>query len=61
MTKFYYGKNGEMLAEDEKGNVSEIVTMGNYCVSDYKLPAQKKRIKQLSDNQRHRGVKKYSK
>ncbi|MFC2602334.1 MAG: hypothetical protein ACFNX0_00310 [Treponema sp.] len=48
MTKFYYGENGELLAEDENGNVSEIVTMGNYCVPDDELPAQKKRIKKLS-------------
>lgn len=47
MTKFYYGKNGEMLAEDENGNVSEIVTMGNYCVPDDEREAQKKHIEEL--------------
>ena len=48
MTKVYDGENGELLAEDENGNVSVIVTMGNYCVPDDELPAQKKRIKKLS-------------
>lgn len=52
MIKFYYGENGEMLAEDENGNVSEIVTMGNYCVPDSELPTQKKRIKELAEKQR---------
>ena len=52
MTKFYYGKNGKTLAEDENGKVSEIVTMGNYCVPDRKLQAQKKKIKEMAKKQK---------
>lgn len=53
-TTFFYGKNGEMLARDKNGNVSEIVTMGNYCVPDDEREAQKRHIEELKRKQERR-------